>query len=93
MGEVLLLENTRFHAGESKGDEGLAKQMAKLGDVYVNDAFGSAHRAHSSTTVVAQYFDEKACGYVMQAELDNADKLMKSAEKPYLAIMGGGQDF
>ena len=91
MGEVLLLENTRFHAGESKGDEGLAKQMAKLGDVYVNDAFGSAHRAHSSTTVVAQYFDEKACGYVMQAELDNADKLMKSAEKPYLALMGGAK--
>ena len=91
MGEVLLLENTRFHAGESKGDEDLAKQMAKLGDVYVNDAFGSAHRAHSSTTVVAQYFDEKACGYVMQAELDNADKLMKHAEKPYLAIMGGAK--
>ena len=91
MGEVLLLENTRFHAGESKGDEGLAQQMAKLGDIYVNDAFGSAHRAHSSTTVVAQYFDEKACGYVMQAELDNADKLMKHAEKPYLAIMGGAK--
>ena len=91
MGEVLLLENTRFHAGESKGDEDLAKQMAKLGDVYVNDAFGSAHRAHSSTTVVAQHFDEKACGYVMQAELDNADKLMKHAEKPYLAIMGGAK--
>ena len=91
MGEVLLLENTRFHAGESKGDEDLAKQIAKLGDIYVNDAFGSAHRAHSSTTVVAQYFDEKACGYVMQAELDNADKLMKHAEKPYLAIMGGAK--
>ena len=91
MGEVLLLENTRFHVGESKGDEDLAKQMAKLGDVYVNDAFGSAHRAHSSTTVVAQYFDQKACGYVMQAELDNADKLMKHAEKPYLAIMGGAK--
>jgi len=91
MGEVLLLENTRFHKGETKGDEDLAKQMAKLGDVYVNDAFGSAHRAHSSTTVVAQHFNEKASGYVMQAELDNADKLMKSAEHPYLAIMGGAK--
>lgn len=91
MGEVLLLENTRFHKGETKGDEELAKQMAKLGDVYVNDAFGSAHRAHSSTTVVAQHFDEKASGYVMQAELDNADKLMKNAEHPYLAIMGGAK--
>ncbi|MEM9673564.1 MAG: phosphoglycerate kinase [Cyclobacteriaceae bacterium] len=91
VGEVLLLENTRFHKGETKGDEDLAKQMAELGDVYVNDAFGSAHRAHSSTTVVAQHFDEKASGYVMQAELDNADKLMKNAEYPYLAIMGGAK--
>jgi phosphoglycerate kinase len=91
MGEVLLLENTRFHKGETKGDADLAKQMAELGDVYVNDAFGSAHRAHSSTTVVAQHFDKKASGYVMQAELDNADKLMKSAEHPYLAIMGGAK--
>jgi len=91
MGEVLLLENTRFHKGETKGDEDLAAQMAELGDVYVNDAFGSAHRAHSSTTVVAQHFDQKASGYVMQAELDNADKLMESAEHPYLAIMGGAK--
>ncbi len=91
MGEVLLLENTRFHKGETKGDEELAKQMAELGDVYVNDAFGSAHRAHSSTTVVAQYFDEKASGYVMQAELDNAQKLLESAEQPYVAIMGGAK--
>ena len=91
MGEVLLLENTRFHAGETKGDEALAKQMAKLGDVYVNDAFGSAHRAHASTTVVAQYFDETACGYVMQAELDNADKLLAKTQHPFLAIMGGAK--
>ena len=91
MGEVLLLENTRFHAGESKGDEALAEQMAKLGDVYVNDAFGSAHRAHASTTVVAKHFDEKACGYVMEAELANADKLLEKTEPPFLAIMGGAK--
>nr|WKN36850.1 phosphoglycerate kinase [Tunicatimonas sp. TK19036] len=91
MGEVLLLENTRFHKGETKGDEDLAKQMAELGDVYINDAFGSAHRAHSSTTVVAQYFDEKASGYIMQAEIDNAQKLLESAEHPYVAIMGGAK--
>ncbi len=91
MGEVLLLENTRFHAGESKGDEALAKQMAKLGGVYVNDAFGSAHRAHSSTTVVAQYFDEKASGYVMRDELANADKLLADTQHPFVAIMGGAK--
>ena len=90
-GEVLLLENTRFHAGESKGDEALAKQMAKLGDVYVNDAFGSAHRAHSSTTVVAQHFREKAIGYVMRDELANADKLLKDTKHPFVAIMGGAK--
>ncbi|MEQ9442616.1 MAG: phosphoglycerate kinase [Cyclobacteriaceae bacterium] len=91
MGEVLLLENTRFHKEETKGDEGLAKQMAELGDVYINDAFGSAHRAHASTTVVAQYFDEKASGYIMQAELDNAQKILDKAEHPYVAIMGGAK--
>ncbi len=91
MGEVLLLENTRFHAGESKGDEALAKQMAKLGDVYVNDAFGSAHRAHASTTVVAQHFDEKVCGYVMRSELANADKLLENTKHPFVAIMGGAK--
>lgn len=91
MGEVLLLENTRFHAGETKGDEALAKQMATLGDVYVNDAFGSAHRAHASTTVVAQYFEETACGYVMQTELANADKLLAKTKHPFLAIMGGAK--
>jgi phosphoglycerate kinase len=91
MGEVLLLENTRFHAGESKGDEALAKQMAKLGDVYVNDAFGSAHRAHSSTTVVAQHFSEKASGYVMRDELANADKLLADTQHPFVAIMGGAK--
>ncbi|MDF9795027.1 phosphoglycerate kinase [Catalinimonas alkaloidigena] len=90
-GEILLLENTRFHKEESKGDEELAKKMAKLGDVYVNDAFGSAHRAHSSTTTVAQFFDEKAAGYLLKAEIDNADKVMESGEKPFTAIMGGAK--
>ena len=91
MGEVLLLENTRFHAEETKGDEVLAEQMAKLGDVYVNDAFGSAHRAHASTTVVAQHFDERASGYIMRDELANADKLLSDTQHPYLAIMGGAK--
>ena len=91
MGEVLLVENTRFHAGEEKGDEGLAEQMAKLGDVYVNDAFGSAHRAHASTTVVAKYFDERGSGYVMRDELANADKLLSDTQHPFLAIMGGAK--
>lgn len=90
-GEVLLLENTRFHPEETKGDEELAKKMARLGDVYVNDAFGSAHRAHSSTTTVAQYFDEKAAGYLLKAELENADKILNNAEKPFTAIMGGAK--
>ena len=91
MGEVLLLENTRFHAGETKGDEALAEQMAKLGDVYVNDAFGSAHRAHSSTTIVAKHFNERASGYVMRDELANADKLLSDTQHPFLAIMGGAK--
>jgi phosphoglycerate kinase len=91
MGEVLLLENTRFHAGETKGDEAMAAQLAKLGDVYVNDAFGSAHRAHASTTVVAQHFSEKASGYVMRNELANADKLLKDTKHPFVAIMGGAK--
>jgi len=90
-GEVLLLENTRFHKEETKGDEALARQMAKLGDVYVNDAFGSAHRAHASTTTVAQYFDEKAAGYVLRSEIANADKVMESGDKPFTAIMGGAK--
>ena len=91
MGEVLLLENTRFHAEETKGDETLAKQLAKLGDVYVNDAFGSAHRAHASTTVVAQHFNQRVSGYVMRAELANADKLLSDTKHPFVAIMGGAK--
>ncbi len=90
-GEILLLENTRFHAGETKGDEELAKKLSRLGDIYVNDAFGSAHRAHSSTTIVAQHFDDKCCGYVMQAELENAKQVLENPERPFTAIMGGAK--
>lgn len=90
-GEVLLLENLRFHPEETKGDEGFAKKLSKHGDIYVNDAFGTAHRAHASTSIVAQFFDEKACGYVMEAELNNADKVLQNAAKPYTAIMGGAK--
>jgi phosphoglycerate kinase len=90
-GEVLLLENVRFHAGETKGDIELAKSFAALGNVYVNDAFGTAHRAHASTTVVAQFFEDKFAGYVMKAEIDNAKKILDNAEKPFTAIMGGAK--
>lgn len=90
-GEVLLLENLRFHKEEKKGNEAFAQQLAKLGDVYVNDAFGTAHRAHASTSIIAQYFDEKVSGYVMKAELDNAQKVLEQAEKPFTAIMGGAK--
>ena len=92
-GEVLLLENTRFYAGEEKGDETLAKGMAALGDFYINDAFGAAHRAHSSTTVVAHYFDKdhKCFGYLMKAELDHAKKLTDNPERPFVAVTGGAK--
>ena len=90
-GEVLLLENLRFHKEEEKGDLEFAKKLSKLGDIYVNDAFGTAHRAHASTAIIAQFFIDKAAGYLMQAELENADKIMTSAERPFTAIMGGAK--
>ena len=90
-GEVLLLENTRFYKEETKGDEAFAKKLADLGDVYVNDAFGTAHRAHASTTIAANFFADKVCGYVMQAEIENAQKVLDKAAKPYTAIMGGAK--
>lgn len=90
-GEVLLLENVRFYDEETAGDEAFAEKLAKLGDIYVNDAFGTAHRAHASTTVAAKFFADKCCGYVMQAELDNAQKVLEKAEKPFTAIMGGAK--
>ncbi len=91
-GEVLLLENLRFYKEETKGDESFAKKLADLGaDVYVNDAFGTAHRAHASTAIIAQYFDEKVAGYVLTAEIENAEKVLTKGEKPLTAIMGGAK--
>ena len=91
-GQVLLLENLRFYKEEAKGDVDFAKKLADLGaDVYVNDAFGTAHRAHASTAIIAQFFTDRVCGLVMEAELVNADKVLKSAEKPFTSIMGGAK--
>lgn len=90
-GDILLLENLRFYDEETAGDEDFAKKLSVHGDIYINDAFGTAHRAHASTSIIAQYFAEKGCGYVMQAELDNAQKVLDNAQKPYTAIMGGAK--
>lgn len=92
-GEVLLLENTRFYGEETKGNDEFAQMLATLGDVYINDAFGSAHRAHASTTQVAHYFseDKKMFGYLMDAEVKNAEKVLRHAEKPFVAIVGGAK--
>lgn len=90
-GEVLLLENLRFYKEEEKGDVAFAEKLSKHGDIYVNDAFGTAHRAHASTTIVAQFFKDKCAGYVMAAELENAKKVLEKAEKPFTAIMGGAK--
>lgn len=92
-GQVLLLENTRFHAGETKGDRELAQQLASLADVYVNDAFGTAHRAHASTTIVADFFEpeNKMFGFLMEAEVNNADRVLQNAEHPFTAILGGAK--
>lgn len=90
-GEVLILENLRFYKQEEKGDVGFAEKLSKHGDIYVNDAFGTAHRAHASTTIVAQFFKDKCAGLVMAAELDNAKKVIEKAAKPFTAIMGGAK--
>ncbi|HEY1054978.1 phosphoglycerate kinase [Emticicia fontis] len=90
-GEVLLLENLRFYKEEEKGDVAFAEKLSKLGDVWVNDAFGTAHRAHASTAVIGQFFEDRVCGYVMQAEIDNAKKILDHAERPFTAIMGGAK--
>jgi len=92
-GEVLLLENLRFYKEEEKGDKDFAQKLAALGDIYVNDAFGTAHRAHASTAVIAQFFpdDAKCFGYLMAAELNNAEKVLNNAERPFTAIMGGAK--
>ncbi|WP_443938144.1 phosphoglycerate kinase [Pedobacter sp. MW01-1-1] len=91
-GEVLLLENLRFYKEEEKGDVAFAEKLSKLGDVYVNDAFGTAHRAHASTAVIAQFFgDAKYFGYLMAAEVANAEKILNHPERPFTAIMGGAK--
>jgi phosphoglycerate kinase len=92
-GEVLLLENLRFYKEEEAGDVGFAEKLSKLGDVYVNDAFGTAHRAHASTAVIAQFFpgDKKMFGLLMEAEVASAEKVLHQSEKPFTAIIGGAK--
>ncbi len=91
-GQVLLLENLRFYKEEEAGDKGFAEKLAKLGDVYVNDAFGTAHRAHASTTIVAQFFPQSKCfGYLLAQEIESIDKVLKTGEKPVLAVLGGAK--
>ena len=91
-GEILLLENLRFYAEEEKGDVEFAKKLASLGDIYVNDAFGTAHRAHASTTIIAQFFDDAKCfGYLLAKEIESIEKVLKNSEKPVVAILGGSK--
>jgi phosphoglycerate kinase len=91
-GEVLMLENLRFYKQETKGDEEFTKKLASLGDVYMNDAFGTAHRAHASTAIIANYFPEdKMFGYIMENEVKSIDKVMNNALKPFTAILGGAK--
>ena len=90
-GEVLLLENLRYYPQETKGDREFAQALSRLGDVYVNDAFGTAHRAHASTSIIAEFFKDKVAGYLMKAELDNASRVLTDAERPLTAIMGGAK--
>jgi phosphoglycerate kinase len=91
-GEVLLLENLRYHPEETQGDLNFAESLSKLGDFYINDAFGTAHRAHASTTIIAQFFPEnKSFGSLLAQEIESIDKVMKTGEKPVLAILGGAK--
>jgi len=91
-GEILLLENLRFYGEEKSGDEGFAEQLSKWGDIYVNDAFGTAHRAHASTTIIAQFFPESKCfGNLLATEIESIDKVLNNSEKPVLAILGGAK--
>lgn len=92
-GSVLLLENLRFHIEEEKGDENFAKELSKNGDVYINDAFGTAHRAHASTAVIAKFFapDKKMFGLLMEAEVASAERVLHKNEKPFTAILGGAK--
>lgn len=91
-GEVLLLENLRFHAEEEAGDVAFAKELASLGDIYVNDAFGTAHRAHASTTIIAQFFPNDKCfGTLLAKEIESLDKVLKNSVKPVTAVLGGSK--
>ena len=91
-GEILLLENLRFYPEEEKGDVEFSKKLASLGDIYVNDAFGTAHRAHASTTIIAQFFKEVKCfGYLLAKEIESIEKVLKNSEKPVVAILGGSK--
>ena len=91
-GEILLLENLRFHEEETAGDVNFAQQLSELGDIYVNDAFGTAHRAHASTTIIAQFFPEKKCfGYLLEQEIKSIKKVMETGEKPVCAVLGGAK--
>lgn len=91
-GEILLLENVRFYKEEEGGDESFAKQLSALGDIYVNDAFGTAHRAHASTCVVAKFFPQSKCfGYLLAKEIQSIDRVMKTGKKPITAILGGSK--
>ena len=91
-GEVLLLENLRFHAEEEAGDVAFAKELASLGDIYINDAFGTAHRAHASTTIIAQFFPNKKCfGLLLAKEIESLNKVLKNSEKPVTAVLGGSK--
>ncbi len=91
-GEILLLENLRFHGEEEKGDESFAKKLSDLGDIYINDAFGTAHRAHASTTIIAQFFPRTKCfGLLMEKEIVSLNKVLKDSKKPVTAVLGGSK--
>ncbi|MFL1894439.1 phosphoglycerate kinase [Aquimarina sp. 2-A2] len=91
-GEVLLLENLRFHKEETEGDRKFAEQLAKMGDLYVNDAFGTAHRAHASTAIIAEFFPNKKCfGSLLAKEIESIEKVLKTGEKPVTAVLGGSK--
>jgi phosphoglycerate kinase len=92
LGEVLLLENLRFYPQEEAGDVDFAKKLASLGDIYVNDAFGTAHRAHASTTIIAQFFNQNKCfGALMAKEIESLNKVLKNSQKPVTAVLGGSK--
>jgi len=92
MGQILLLENLRYHNEEKEGDIAFAKALSELGDIYVNDAFGTAHRAHASTTIIAQFFPENKCyGMLLSKEIESLDRVLNNSEKPVLAILGGAK--